>query len=304
MKMKNFNFTTTNQIKALLDLQRKLNLDVVFTRMELDEYMKIFSNPLLNKKYLKKREDWLNLNVEDIIKMPKPEKIRDSTSFQVLKSIKSKKGKLFKFIGGYIPAPYSLISLILDLQITSELVIYNPEFLHSLIERARRAIIQYAEEINEFVDLFNILAPSECTILKRSYINLVSRAMNELIHDFVYELEIPTFVHFCSLKNKQVVNKEILKPMKDAGLVALNIPNILENIELAKNLDLILFGGIDPTHIQQKTKDEILREIKKVLINTQNIKFILGTNCQVKWTPNQIKSDKLLDLLTKIRKLV
>jgi len=241
----------------------------------------------------------------DFIKIfltPDISQISKSSTYQVLKAIRNYKnsGNTFNYIGGFLPGPYTLVSLVLDLQTVSELLIFEPEFLGKMVEFATPIIEQYAKDLSENVDTFFILAPSECTIMKNSYIKLIQNSMNQLIQYCVSELHIPTLMHFCATKNKNVINEEIIKPMKNAGISGLNIPNIIENIPLAQEYDLILCGGIDPIKIQIETIDKTLEMISALLSETISTKFILATNCQIKWAPDQISSEDLINLFFKL----
>ncbi|MFX0073203.1 MAG: uroporphyrinogen decarboxylase family protein [Candidatus Hermodarchaeota archaeon] len=303
MQAKDLSFEHENHVSAMQKIQELYDLEIIFPRMDLDEYVEIVSRNI-KKEELKHKDEWLKLNPENIISIPDIDIIKSTTTYKVLKDVSSELKSNFKYIGGYLPAPYTLASLVMNLQISSELVIFEPDFLKSVVKQSKKAIIQYAETIKNFVDIFNILAPSECTIMQRSYRELVSEFMNEIISYCTNDLNKPCFIHFCSRKNKQIVNYDVVKPMKDAGLIGLNIPNIIEQIDLAKELELILFGGIDPVKIQQDPKELIIAQIKEMLTKTKDIKFILGTNCQVKWAPGQISSEGLLNIFKQIKNLL
>lgn len=293
-----------NQIKALKEFQKTYNFDILFPRMDLDEYIEIISNVKEKKKNISKSQDWAQFEPNQIIHSPSLTQISQSSTYQVLKNLYNPSDGIFRYIGGYVPAPYTLVSLILDLQVASELVIYKPEFLKSLIEFSQPIINFYAKMISEFVDTIFILAPSECTIMKRSYIDIVQDSMNKLIKYCVSELNKPTVIHFCAKKVSHVVNDDIIGPMKDAGIIGLNIPNRIENMELAERYNLILCGGIDPVTIQIQPKEKTLKELKQLIIDTKDIPYIYATNCQVKWAPGQISARDLVKLFKDIKQLL
>ena len=304
MESQGIELNPINQINSLIEFQKKYNFDITFPRMDLDEYVDIVSNVKEKKKTISKSQDWAQYTPEQIIRSPNSTQIAQSSTYQVLNDIYAKSNGVFRYSGGYIPGPYTLVSLILDLQTASELVIYNPEFLKSLIEFSEPILKFYSKMISAFVDTFFILAPSECTIMKRSYINIIQDSMNKLINYCVSELKKPTLIHFCAKKVSQVVNDEIIGPMKNAGINGLNIPNIVENVELAKKYDLILCGGIDPVNIQIQPKEKTLKELKQLLLDTKEIPYIYATNCQVKWAPGQISSEDLTNLFSEIKLLL
>ncbi|MFO7797905.1 MAG: uroporphyrinogen decarboxylase family protein [Promethearchaeati archaeon] len=293
-----------NQIKALKEFQKTYNFDITFPRMDLDEYVEIVSNVKKKKINISKSQDWAQFEPKEIIRSPTLARISQSSTYQVLKNLYESSDGIFRYKGGYIPAPYTLVSLILDLQVASELVIYNPEFLKSLIEFSQSIINFYAKMISEFVDTLFILAPSECTIMKRSYIDIIQDSMNKLIKYCVSELNKPTLIHFCAKKISHVLNDDIIGPMKDAGIIGLNIPNVIENIQLAKKYNLILCGGIDPVSIQIQPKEKTLKDLKQLIKDTKNIPFIYATNCQIKWAPGQISSRDLNKLFSEIKQLL
>jgi len=302
MKALNIELTIENQIKALIHYQRDYNFDLVFPRMDLDEYTDFISKVKSKKDKISKSEDWANFSPEQIFNTPDLSQISNSSTYQVLKAIRDYRNSrnTFKYLGGFIPAPYTLVSLVLDLKVVSELVIFDPEFLKKMVEFITPVIEQYAKILSNYVDTFFILAPSECTIMKNSYINLVQKSMNHLIHYCVSELNIPTIIHICGAKNKNIINEEIIKPMKNAGICGLNIPNIIENTPLAHKYDLILCGGIDPVQIQLEPFEKTFKKISSLLKEILSMKFILATNCQIKWAPDQISSEDLINLFYKL----
>jgi uroporphyrinogen-III decarboxylase len=305
MKALNIELTVENQIKALLNYQKDYNFDLIFPRMDLDEYVDFISKVKTKKEIISKSKDWVNFSPEQIFNTPDMPQISNSSTYQVLKAIRDYRnsGNTFKYIGGFIPAPYTLVSLVLDLQTVSELVIFEPEFLRKMVEFTTPIIKQYAKVLSNYIDTFFILAPSECTIMKKSYINLVQKSMNQLIHYCVSKLNIPTIMHMCTTKNKNIVNDEVIKPMKKAGICGLNIPNIIENTPLAQKYDLILCGGIDPVQIQLEPFENTFEKISSLLRKIKSNKFILATNCQIKWAPDQISSEELINLFFKLQSI-
>ena len=305
MKALNIELNIENQIKALINYQRDYNFDLVFPRMDLDEYVDFISKVKTKKDKISKSKDWVNYSPNQIFNTPDIPQISKSSTYQVLKAIRDYRnsGNTFNYIGGFIPAPYTLVSLVLDLQTVSELVIFEPDFLRKMVEFITPIIKKYAESLSNFVDTFFILAPSECTIMKTSYINLVQKSMNQLIHYCVSELNIPTIMHMCATKNKNVVNEEVIKLMKKAGISGLNIPNIIENTPLAQKYDLILCGGIDPVQIQLEPFENTFEKISSLLRKIKSNKFILATNCQIKWAPDQISSEELINLFFKLQSI-
>lgn len=300
MEAKKIENTVQNQINALKSFQKTYNFDLTFPIMDLDEYVGIISNIGNKDQEIKKSKEYAQFSPEEILRMPKEQTIKQSTTYQVLKGLKKQNEDSLNYIGGYIPAPYTLVSLVLELQVASELMIFEPEFLESLIIFSNKIIKQYAKLISNFVDTFFILAPSECTIMKRSYIQYVQESMNNLIEYCVSNLNIPSIMHFCSKKTGQVVNDDIIEPMKEAGIMGLNIPHIIENVEMAKKYELILCGGIDPVNIQIDPEEKTFQQLEELLTSTREIRYIFGTNCQVKWAPGQIESEKLLELYVKL----
>ncbi len=299
MALKGIEDTVQNQIYAFKEFQKTYNFELSFPTMDLDEYIKLTSNLGEEKNMIRKSRDYAKHSVDDIIKAPMKHKITQSTTYQVLKGIKEARGNSINFIGGYIPAPYTLASMVLELQVASELMIFEPEFLKTLITFSGEIIEQYAKLISQFVDTIFILAPSECTIMKQSYRKYVEESMNKLIQYCVSELNIPTMMHFCAKKNKNIVNEDIITPMKEAGIDGLNIPNIITNVGLAKKLDLILCGGIDPISIEVRTVEEILGELKQTLDDTKHIKYISATNCQI-----TSENKKMLGLFSELKNII
>ncbi|MBD3193953.1 MAG: hypothetical protein GF317_02790 [Candidatus Lokiarchaeota archaeon] len=304
MESMDLELTPENQVNALYKFQKKYEFDLVFPRMDLDEYVEIVSNAEDKKSQISKSKDWSQFGPKDIFKITSDENIIQSSTYKVLQNLQTDSNDIFRYVGGYIPAPYTLVSLILDLQTASELVIFEPDYLKSLVKFTIPIIKQYTKLISEFVDTFFILAPSECTIMKNSYINIIQESMNDLIAYCALELKKPTLIHFCASKVSQVVNEEVVKPMKEAGLLGLNVPNIIESKDLAKKYDLILCGGIDPVKIQVEPEQKTLEELRVLLENTSDINYIFATNCQVKWAPGQISSEQLNALFTKIKDLL
>lgn len=304
MESQGIKLNPPNQITALIKFQKELNFDILFPRMDLDEYVELVSNIEDKKEKISKSKDWIEFKAKEIFSNPSSTLISQSSTYKVLKNVRKKSDNSNLYIGGYIPAPYTLVSLIIELQTASELVIFEPDYLKSLVEYSIPIIKQYSKLISEFVDTFFILAPSECTIMKNSYIDIVQDSMNNLITYCASELNLPPIIHFCAKKISQVVNEDVIKPMKDAGLIGLNIPNIIDSLELAKRHDLILCGGIDPVNIQIQPKEKTLKELKVLLEKTNEIKFIFATNCQVKWAPGQISAERLNKLFREIKNLL
>ncbi|TFF99557.1 MAG: hypothetical protein EU541_04615 [Promethearchaeota archaeon] len=300
MKANNIENNIENQIKAFKKFQKTHSFELTFPIMDLDEYVEIVSNLQDKTKSIKKSQEFAKFQPQDILKIPQEKHIKQSLSYQVLKGIHEINNNSFHYIGGYVPAPYTLVSLVLELQIASELMIFKPKFLENLIAHSTEILKQYAKLIYKFVDTFFILAPSECTIMKKSYIKYVQESMNSLIKYCVSDLKIPSIMHFCSNKTGQVVNEDVIKPMKEAGISGLNIPHIIQNIGLAKKYELILCGGINPVNIQLQPQKATLQELEKLLQSTNEIKYIFGTNCQVNWAPGQIKAKELLSLYKKL----
>ncbi|MBD3211968.1 MAG: hypothetical protein GF311_05095 [Candidatus Lokiarchaeota archaeon] len=304
MESKGLNISPASQVNALREFQRTYKFDLAFPRMDLDEYVEIISNAEEKKAQISKSKEWSKFEPSEILRTTSPEDIYQSSTYRVLKDLHDHSNGIFRYIGGYVPAPYTLISLILDLQTASELVIFNPKYLKSLVEFSVPIIKQYTNLISQFVDTLFILAPSECTIMKNSYIEIVQDSMNNIIRYCVSELNKPTLIHFCANKVSQVVNEEVVKPMKEAGIIGLNIPNIIENKDLAKKYNLILCGGIDPVKIQVELEQKTLNELRELLQATNDIKYIFATNCQVKWAPGQKSSEELNLLFKHIRNLL
>jgi uroporphyrinogen-III decarboxylase len=304
MESKGLNLSPESQVDALREFQRNYELDLAFPRMDLDEYVEIISNAEEKKTQISKSKEWSKFEPTEILRKTTPEDIYQSSTYRILKNLHDNSNEIFRYIGGYVPAPYTLISLILDLQTASELVIFDPQYLKSLVDFSVPVIKQYTKLISQFVDTLFILAPSECTIMKNSYIDIVQDSMNDIIHYCVSELNKPTLIHFCANKVSQVVNEDVVEPMKKAGIIGLNIPNIVESMDLAKKYNLILCGGIHPVEIQVETEQKMLNELKELIQKTKDIKYIFATNCQVKWAPGQKSSEELNLLFKKIRNLL
>lgn len=290
-----------NQIKAFGKFQKHYRCDITFPIMDLDEYVNLVSNIHNKKEDIQKSKDFAKFSPEEILKIPQTSVIENSITYQVLEGIQKQFKEPTRYIGGYIPAPYTLVSLVLELQVASELMIFEPDYIESLIQFSTEIVEQYAALIKDFVDTFFILAPSECTIMKKTYIDRVQESMNRLIKYCVSDLKMPSIVHFCSKKTGQVVNEDIIKAMKGAGIEGLNIPTIIQNVDLAKKYDLVLCGGIDPISIQLHPFEKFRQQLLEILESTHENRYIFGTNCQVKWAPGQINAKELLNLFDKIK---
>ncbi|MHA1731196.1 MAG: hypothetical protein ACTSU5_04600 [Promethearchaeota archaeon] len=307
MRVYDLPFNVENQVRALAHLQRTYDLDLSFPRMDLDEFGGLFrgsafsagSSPVT-------RGEVSERDPASIVRAPKGGEVAASPSFRVLKRLASRGpgSPEFKHLGAYIPGPYSLFSSVVGIQVASELCILERKFVREVMAEAARAVGIYAEKLSVIVDVFLVLAPSECTISRRAYTTTVAASMIELVRHVAKNLGVPTALHFCSSDNSQVVNRETILPLVGAGLGALNVPNIAEHLGLASDLGVALWGGIDPIEVQRKPREVVLRELRGLLDVTSDSGFVLGTNCQVHQIPKVICSGALLDKLMAIKKLV
>ncbi len=290
--------TVENEINAIKSIQRTYSPDVIFPRMELDEFKQIFSQdptPINEEK---------KYSPDELIKIPTRELIIASHSVEVLRRAIGDSTLKARFIGAFLPSPYSLTSSIIGLQYASKLLLRDRAYINPIIARAGEALIEYGHILSDLVDVVVILAPSECTMSKRLFDASAQAPLQHLVEVVARGGEEVTFFHLCTRRNEHLLNKDTLAPLAKLGLTGLNIPNVLENAAIARELDLVMLGGIDPISVQQSPWQDVLQNSRTLLEKAKDLRFILGTDCDLTKIPRIEAEGTLLTKLSELKKLV
>ncbi len=290
--------TVENEINALKSIQRTYSPDILFPRMELDEFKQLFSlkaTPIAEeKKYAP----------EELIKLPTREEIIASHSVAVLRRAIGESTLKARYVGAFLPSPYSLASSIIGLQYASKLLLRDRAYINPVIARAGEALIEYGRILRELVDVVVILAPSECTISKRLFDASAQAPLQHLVEVIARGGEEVTFFHLCTRRNEHLLTKDTLAPLAKLGMTGLNIPNVLEHAPIARELNLVVLGGIDPISIQQSPWQDVLQQSRNLLEQTRDLRFILGSDCDLTKIPRIEAEGTLLTKLSELKKLV
>ncbi len=290
--------TVENEINALKSIQRTYNPDVLFPRMDLDEFKLLFSqqsNPINEeKKYAP----------EELIKVPTREEIVASHSVTVLQRAIGDASLKARYVGAFLPSPYSLTSSIIGLQYASKLLLRDRAYINPLIARAGDALIEYGCILSDLVDVVVILAPSECTMSKRLFDASAQAPLQRLVEVVARGGEEVTFFHLCTRRNEHLLTTDTLAPLAKLGLTGLNIPNVLENAAVTRELNLVVLGGIDPISVQQSPWQDVLQTSRTLLEKAKDLRFILGTDCDLTKIPRIEAEGTLLTKLSELKKLV
>lgn len=300
-------FTVENQVRALDSLQRLYDLDLVFPRMDLDEFRPLFAG-IRARGQEGEEGPTLPGTAPGTARESPPalgsdagQYIRTLPSYQVLARLDATQ---FKNKGAYLPAPYSTLTSLLGIQAASRLVALQPDQVPGYLGPIEARTRQMARELARVADSFTILAPSECTISGRTYRQLFQDPVERLVEYCARILGVPTFLHFCAPRNQQLLAPPILEPLQARGLFGLNVPNVREVLPLAEQYDLVLLGGIDPIAVQRQGRRALLQEVNVLLEATLEVPFLLGTNCQVQKIPRVSCTGALLEKFLLVRKLL
>ena len=307
MKLYKTPIMVDHEVNAMRSIYRTYNTDIIFPRMDLDEFAWLFSNRDVEKTAGGKEEiDWASYQPEDIIRIPNRADLESSYSVQVLKAAREDKPLQDTLLGAFCPTPYSLVTGIIGLQAASTLLIRNRDFLSALVATAANAIVEYIQVLKEVAGVIVLLAPSECTISRKMYDKSVAAPVQQLVEAVAAGDNTVSFLHFCTRANEHLLNAEVITPLAKAGLMGLNVPNVMHAIPLARDLDLVLLGGIDPIGIQQRPWQEIVQETKVLLeeIKDKGTRFVLGTDCNLTKIPLIEASGTLLTKFLELKKLV
>ncbi len=290
--------TVENEIAALKSIQRTYSPDVLFPRMDLDEFKQLFSQQSTpfyeDKKYAP----------EELIKIPTHAEIAASHSVEVLQRAIGETAIKARFVGAFLPSPYSLASSIIGLQYASKLLLRDRAYINPIISRAGAALIEYGRVLSDLVDVLVILAPSECTMSKRLFDASAQAPLQQLVEVVARGGEEVTFFHLCTRRNDHLLTKDTLAPLAKVGLTGLNIPNVLENAAVARELNLVVLGGIDPISVQQSPWQDVLQTSRTLLEKAKDLRFILGTDCDLTKIPRIEAEGTLLTKLSELKKLV
>ncbi len=290
--------TVENEIIALKSIQRTYGPDLLFPRMELDEFKQLFSQSSLAFKEEKM------YTPEELIKIPTREECATSHSISVLRRAIGESTLKARYVGGFIPSPYSLASSIIGLQYASKLLLRDRAYINPLIARAGDALIEYGCILSDLVDVVVILAPSECTMSKRLFDASAQAPLQRLVEVVARGGEEVTFFHLCTRRNEHLLTTDTLAPLAKLGLTGLNIPNVLENTAVARELNLAVLGGIDPISVQQSPWQDVLQTSRTLLEKAKDLRFILGTDCDLTKIPRIEAEGTLLTKLSELKKLV
>lgn len=218
-------------------------------------------------------------NEEDAIhlRIPKVGEKRTGIYIETIKKMKEQINDCPIFAGCI--GPFSLAGRLLDV---TEAMIYcydEPDMVHMVLDKVTSFLIDYikaykdvgADGIFMAEPLAGILSPSLCDEFSSQYVKRIVEALDDENFVVIY--------HNCG-NNTLKMTESLLS----TGCRAFHFGNAISIEEMLKKMpnDVLIMGNLDPVHLKDKTKEEIVEETTDLLEKVGNIdNFIISSGCDI-----------------------
>lgn len=218
-------------------------------------------------------------NEEDAIHLRIPEvgEKRTGIYIEAIKKMKEQINDCPIFAGCI--GPFSLAGRLLDV---TEAMIYcydEPDMVHMVLDKVTSFLIDYikaykdvgADGIFMAEPLAGILSPSLCDEFSSQYVKRIVEALDDENFVVIY--------HNCG-NNTLKMTESLLS----TGCRAFHFGNAISIEEMLKKMpnDVLIMGNLDPVHLKDKTKEEIVEETTDLLEKVGNIEnFIISSGCDI-----------------------
>lgn len=218
-------------------------------------------------------------NEEDAIHLRIPEvgEKRTGIYIETIKKMKEQINDCPIFAGCI--GPFSLAGRLLDV---TEAMIYcydEPDMVHMVLDKVTSFLIDYikaykdvgADGIFMAEPLAGILSPSLCDEFSSQYVKRIVEALDDENFVVIY--------HNCG-NNTLKMTESLLS----TGCRAFHFGNAISIEEMLKKMpnDVLIMGNLDPVHLKDKTKEEIVEETTDLLEKVGNIEnFIISSGCDI-----------------------
>ncbi|MDO9229911.1 MAG: uroporphyrinogen decarboxylase family protein [Syntrophales bacterium] len=264
------------QKEALLALCREVELDAIFTIMDLTveaEYLGC---------RLKFPEDEPPAVVEPALS--DEEKIDDLFEGKAVggrmplfaEVVQGLKASLDMPVCAYVIGPFTLAGQVMDLALAMKATRKKPEMLHHLLSRCSDLIIHYARLLtNAGADLVCILEPSAMMISASKFQEFSSHYCKKIISNNASAMSV---LHICGDTN------HLISEMETTGAEGLSLDSHVDIQAAYDRLagETVLIGNVNPVDEITFGTPESVREKSEQLIRAMEGKnFILSTGCDV-----------------------
>lgn len=175
--------------------------------------------------------------------------------------------------------PFSLAGRLLDV---TEAMIYcydEPEMVHTVLEKATDFLIQYiqaykdagADGVFMAEPLAGILSPHLCDEFSSQYVKKIVDALDD--ENFIVAY------HNCGNNTLKMVDT-----LLSTGCRLFHFGNAISISEMLEKMpqDVMVMGNIDPVHMKDSTKEEIIQETKQLLDEVGHVEnFVISSGCDI-----------------------
>lgn len=175
--------------------------------------------------------------------------------------------------------PFSLAGRLLDV---TEAMIYcydEPEMVHIVLKKATDFLIQYikaykdvgADGVFMAEPLAGILSPHLCDEFSSQYVKKIVEALDD--ENFIVAY------HNCGNNTLNMVDT-----MLSTGCRIFHFGNAISIKDMIEKMpkDVLIMGNIDPVHLKDNTKEEVIKETTDLLNSVGNIEnFIISSGCDI-----------------------
>lgn len=175
--------------------------------------------------------------------------------------------------------PFSLAGRLLDV---TEAMIYcydEPDMVHMVLDKVTTFLIEYIKAYKEvgadgiFIaePLAGILSPALCDEFSSQYVKRIVDALDEENFIVIY--------HNCGNNTLKMTDT-----MLSTGCRVFHFGNAISIEEMIEKMpkDVFVMGNIDPVHLKDCTKEEVIEETKSLLDKIGDVEnFIISSGCDI-----------------------
>lgn len=217
---------------------------------------------------------------EDEAKHLRIPKVGEKRSRLYIETIKKTKQEITDrpVIAGCI-GPFSLAGRLLDVTEAMIACYEEPDMVHIVLEKATSFLIKYIQAYKEagadgvFIaePLAGILSPDLCDEFSSYYIKQIVEAIEDDNFVIIY--------HNCGNNTLKMIDT-----MLSTGCKVFHFGNAIDIKEMVKKMpdDVIIMGNIDPVHMKDSKKDDIIKETQELLNDIGEVNnFIISSGCDI-----------------------
>lgn len=217
---------------------------------------------------------------EDEAKHLRIPKVGEKRSRLYIETIKKTKQEITDrpVIAGCI-GPFSLAGRLLDVTEAMIACYEEPDMVHIVLEKATNFLIKYIQAYKEvgadgvFIaePLAGILSPDLCDEFSSYYIKQIVEAIEDDNFVIIY--------HNCGNNTLKMIDT-----MLSTGCKVFHFGNAIDIKEMVKKMpdDVIIMGNIDPVHMKDSKKDDIIKETQELLNDIGEVNnFIISSGCDI-----------------------